>query len=246
MSSAQPIEIGAEIPDWCLHTGEEPMPETSLHAYFSHLIVSAIRWLFRDRHDVFVTTNFTWYPEPGDSRDPDVIVVFGRPDHPRSSWRDFREDGSSPQVVFEIKSKSNSLAHLSAKRRWYGRHGVEEYYEYDPENGRFNAWVRSDDGGALEPVARSAGFTSPRLGLTFVLNGLELALLGPDGRLLGDYVAAELEAQTQRERAETERERAEAERERAESAMERAETALAELEALRARARAAGLDLDTH
>ena len=99
------------------------MPETSLHAYFSNLIVSAIRWMFRDRHDVFVTSNFVWYPEPNDSKDTDVLVVIGRTDEPRSSWRDAREDGMSPQVVFEIKSKSNTLAHVTAKRRWYDRHG---------------------------------------------------------------------------------------------------------------------------
>jgi Uma2 family endonuclease len=238
MSSAQPIEAGAEIPDWCMHTGEEPMPETSLHAYFTTLIVSAVRWLFRDRHDVFVTSNFAWYPEPGDSRDPDVIVVFGRADHARSSWRDFREDGTSPQVVFEIKSRSNTFGHLAAKRSWYDRHGVEEYYEYDPENGRFNVWVRSAETQHLELVPHPAGFTSPRLGLTFVLNGIALALLGPEGRLLGDYVAAELEAETQRERAETERERAETERERADAIQ-------SELEALRVRARAAGIVLDS-
>ena len=249
MSVVHALEVQSEIPDWCLHTGEEPMPETSLHAYFTTLIVSAVRWIFRDRRDVFVTSNFAWYPEPGDSKDPDVVVVFGRSDGPRSSWRDAREDGVSPQVVFEIKSKGNTLAHISAKRRWYDRHGVEEYYDYDPERGTFATWCRSAESGQLEQIGRGAGFRSPRLGLTFVLNGLALEIVGPDGRILGDYVAAERTAEAERERAETqwaraeaereraeaEHERAEAERDRAEAERDRADSAIAELEALRAR-----------
>ena len=228
------LEAKPEIPDWCLHTGEEPMPETSLHAYFAMLIVSAIRWIFRDRHDVFVTPNFAWYPEPDDSKDPDVLVAFGRSDHPRSSWRDAREDGVSPQVVFEIKSRSNTLAHISAKRQWYDRHGVEEYYDYDPERGTFAAWRRSSASGRLEQVSSASGFKSPLLELTFVLNGPALEIVGPDGRVLGDYVAAERTAEAERERAEAERGRAEAERGRADAERGRAEAAIAELEALRA------------
>ncbi len=261
MSEMRVLEAQTEIPDWCLHTGEEPMPETSLHAYFSNLIVSAIRWMFRDRHDVFVTSNFAWYPEPNDSKDPDVLVVIGRTDEPRSSWRDAREDGMSPQVVFEIKSKGNTLAHVTAKRRWYDLHGVDEYYDYDPERGTFAAWSRSAETGRFEQMGRGAGYTSPRLGLTFVLNGAALELVGPDGRVLGDYVAAERAAESERQRADSERERAEsefgraeserqraesefgraeAESARAESERERAEAALAELEAIRAQIAARG------
>ena len=219
------------------------MPETSLHGYFSMLIVSAIRWMFRDRHDVFVTGNFAWYPEPNNSKDPDVLVAFGRSDAPRSSWRDYREDGASPQVVFEIKSKSNTLAHIDQKRQWYDNHGVEEYYDYDPERGTFAAWGRSAVTGRLEHLG-GAGFTSPRLGLTFLLNGIALELLGPDGRLLGDYVAAERSAEAERaaaglarERAEVESQRAEVESQRAES--ERARADAAELEVARLRAQLA-------
>ena len=110
---------------------------------------------------------------------------------------------------------------------------MEEYYDYDPERGTFAAWGRAADTGHLEQIGRGAGYTSPRLGLTFVLNGAALELVGPDGRVLGDYVAAERAA-------ESERERADSEREQAESEWERAEAALAELAALRAQIAAQG------
>ena len=242
MSAVHAPGADTEFPDWCLHTGKEPMPETSLHAYFSNLIVSAIRWILRDRQDVFVTTNFAWYPELRNSKDPDVLVVFGRPNYPRSSWRNFREDGVAPQIVFEIKSESNTLRHIAEKRQWYDQHGVEEYYDYDPERGTFTAWARSPQSGRLEQVAPSSGFKSPRLNLTFVLNGQALEIVGPDGRVLGDYVAAEHAAEVERANAEVARADAEAERANAEGARadaeaerRRADEAIAELAELRAR-----------
>lgn len=240
MSAMGAVENVVEFPDWCLHTGEEPMPETSLHYYFSALIVSAVRWIFRDRSDVFVAANFAWFPVANDSRDPDVLVAFGRNGSPRSSWHNDREEGVSPAVIFEMKSRSNTRAQIAAKRAWYDRHGVEEYYEYDPNQGTFRAWVRAESG-HLEAVLNSVGLTSPALGISFILNGTSLELLGPDGRVLGDYVSAEAAAETERFRAETEFDRAEAERERAESEFNRAEAerkradaALAELATLRA------------
>ena len=83
---------------------------------------------------------------PNDSRDPDVLVAFGRPNTARSSWHNDREEGVSPAVVFEMKSRSNTRAQIAAKRGWYDKNGVAEYYEYDPELGTFRAWVRSETG----------------------------------------------------------------------------------------------------
>lgn len=218
------------------------MPETSLHYYFSALIVSAIRWVFRDRNDVFLAANFAWFPVANDSRDPDVLVAFGRPNHPRSSWRNEREEGVSPSVVFEMKSKSNTRSHIAAKRAWYDQHGVSEYYEYDPTQGTFRAWLRNDSG-RLEAVLHGVGMLSPALGIRFVLNGTALELLGPDGRILGDYVSAESAAEVERVRAEAADDRAEAEKARAESEKARAEAEKARAEAEKARADEATTEL---
>ena len=138
-----------------------------------------------------------------------------------------------------MKSKSNTRTHIAAKRAWYDQHGVNEYYEYDPTQGTFRAWLRNETG-KLEAVLHGAGMVSPALGIRFILNGSALELLGPDGRILGDYVSAESAAETERiraeaadDRAESEKARAETEKARAESEKARADAAEAELAALR-------------
>ena len=62
-----------------------------------------------------------------------------------------------------------------------------------------------------------SGWTSPRLGVIFGLSGNDLALTGPDGRPLQDYVAVararqQAEAIVERERARAEQAEARAER----------------------------------
>ena len=44
----------------------------------------------------------------------------------------WEEGGIAPQVVFEIRSPGNTIAMMTRKFRFCERHGVEEYYLYDP------------------------------------------------------------------------------------------------------------------
>jgi len=52
------------------------------------------------------------------------------------------EEGIAPQVVFEIRSPGNTIALMTRKFRFYERHGVEEYYLYDPDTGELSGWQR--------------------------------------------------------------------------------------------------------
>ena len=113
------------------------MPETSLHYYFSALIVSAIRWVFRDRSDVFVAANFAWFATPTDSRDPDVLVAFGRPNTARSSWHNDREEGVSPSVIFEMKSRSNRECKLPTNERGTKKTVLSSTTSTTPSSGHF-------------------------------------------------------------------------------------------------------------
>jgi hypothetical protein len=67
------------------------------------------------------------------------------------------------------------------KRQFYTRHGVEEYYEYDPDSGTLEVWQRAGDFLHLAPFAGE--WRSPRLGVTLKVEADgALGVYGPDGR----------------------------------------------------------------
>ena len=68
------------------------------------------------------------------------------------------------------------------------KHGVDEFYLYDPESGALEGWLRGAAG--LEEIADMNGHTSPRLGIRFEPGeGPDnLKIIGPDGRRFLTYV----------------------------------------------------------
>ncbi len=195
--------------------------------------------------DTFVAADLLWYPVEGDpttSAAPDVMVAFGRPKGERRSYKQWVEENIAPQVVFEIASPSNSLKELEDhKFKFYRKHGVEEYYLFDPERQTLKGWLRDADdldaddldaddldaddldaddldADSLQPIAEMSGWISPRLNVRFEIEDGELQLYQPDGEPFAPY--AEIIQQRRQER-----ERAEGERIRADRAIERAERA---------------------
>jgi hypothetical protein len=116
---------------------------------------------------------------------------------------------------------------MADKLAFYERYGVEEYYLYDPDTGRLQGWQRQ--AGRLVEIAWMRGWVSPRLGVRFDLEGVDLCLTGPHGRRFASYLE---EAQ-----------RAEQEARRAEQEAQRAAAAEAELARLRALLKQQGIDL---
>ncbi len=167
----------------------EPMADNTLQLEWIFTLKGGLDFLFKDDPDVFVAGDLLWYPVQGDNRTsvaPDVMVVFGRPKGYRGSYQQWEEAGIAPQVVFEVLSPSNTLAEMASKRQSYSRYGVEEYYEYDPNHGTLHGWQRI--GVELIEIDRMQGWVSPRLGVTFGLEGTDLVLTGPDGRRLQSYI----------------------------------------------------------
>ena len=201
----------------------------------------------------FIAADLLWYPEvakppaPAPSQAPDVMVVLGRPPGRRYSYQQWEEDNKAPQVVFEILSPSNKTKkgrqEMEAKFAFYQRYGVEEYYLYDPDALRAQAWIRQ--GKNLMPLDRLDQWVSPRLRIRFDWQlGQALKLYTPNGSLFKTLV--DLQAEVERERLEKERERLEKERERLEKERERAEKERerAEKERLTAYLRSLGIDPD--
>ncbi len=80
-----------------------------------------------------------------------------------------------------VLSPSNTLDEMRRKRRWYERHGVEEYYFINPYKNLVHGYVRGDLG--FEPVDLMDGFVSPRLGIRF--ESRPVKLFRPDGQDFG-------------------------------------------------------------
>ncbi|HYN79814.1 MAG TPA: Uma2 family endonuclease [Lamprocystis sp. (in: g-proteobacteria)] len=215
-----------------------PMAENTDQYDWLVKIKDNLEFLFADRPEVFVAGNLLWYPRPDrhavHPMGPDVMVVFGRPKGRRGSYKQWEEDGIPPQVVFEVRSPSNSRDEMAEKLTYYDRYGVEEYYVYDPADNSLGIWRRQ--GGDLAPVSYLGGWTSPRLGVRFVTSGPVLELFGPDDRPFRSFV--ETGRLAEREQARAEQEAALARQEAARADQEAARATVAAVEAQQAQARA--------
>jgi Uma2 family endonuclease len=200
----------------------KPMADNTRQFDMIVMIQGGLAALFAGRPDVFVAGDLLWYPVEGSNTiraAPDAMVVFGRPPGYRGSYKQWEEDGLAPQVVFEVLSPGNTRPEMIRKRQFYERYGVEEYYEYDPDRGQLRGWLRRAE--RLEAIPEMAGWISPRLGIRFALDGMDLALYRPDGRRFETFVELDQCYEAERQRAEAERQRAEAERQRAEAERQR-------------------------
>lgn len=179
--------------------------------------------------DVFLPTTFVagdlfWYPVEGDPHTrvaPDVLVAPGRPKGDRGSYMQWVEGGIPPKVVFEIWPPSIRFPGQAQKLRFYERHGVEEFYSWDPDLFVFAAFIRQN--GSLELVAATGEFVSPLLGIRFVV-GDDLQVFKPDGSpflTFAELAAARVEVERQLDVATRERD----------AAVQRAASLLAQLRA---------------
>lgn len=225
----------------------KPMTDNATHYRFTaYLFFNILRLFEHRRADVYAAANLLWYAtrgRPGDRIGPDVMVAFGRPMAELISYRQWEQGGIAPQVVFEVLSPRNRLGEIEAKRRFYRRHGVEEYYEYNPRTNRLAIWLRTD-GQFRRRRQRSHGFVSPRLGVRFDLSGPELRVFveATGEPFLSHGELADLR-RAEAEAAEAARRERDAQRERAEAAERERDAAQRERDALRELARRHGLAL---
>ena len=104
-----------------------------------------------------------------------MLVAFDRPRGYRECYRQWDEGHTPPHVIFEVLDGERP----PSKFAFCERHGVEEFYVYDPECATLNGYLRGHDG-RLVPLPSTAGFTSPRLGVRFDIED-ELVVTRPDG-----------------------------------------------------------------
>lgn len=181
----------------------QPMADNTKQFRWIVTIEGGIEALFRADPQVFVAGDLLWYPVEGQRQTcqaPDVLVAFGRPKGDRGSYLQWEEGGIAPQVVFEILSPTNTATEMTRKFQFYDRHGVEEYYIYNPDTGELSGWLRR--GTSLEEIDAMEGWVSPRLGVRFALDRGELQLYRPDGERFTTYVELQEQREHEHQRAE--------------------------------------------
>jgi Uma2 family endonuclease len=227
-----------------------PMAENTLQFEWIVTIEGNLDALFRDDPNVFVAGDLLWYAVEGEPTirvAPDAMVVFGRPKGYRGSYMQWREADIPPHVVFEILSPGNRAEEMANKLEFYDRHGVEEYYLYDPDDVVLSGWRRID--GSLQPIEPMHDWISPRLGIRFDMSGEELAIYGPTNERFLSFVEIKVQQERERQRAEqAERQAQEARqqtqeaRQQTQEARQQAQEALRRAEQLAAQLRALGID----
>ncbi|OSO89269.1 hypothetical protein B7O87_13580 [Cylindrospermopsis raciborskii CENA303] len=202
----------------------KPMADNTKQFAWIVKIKENLEILFKSNPEVFVAGDLFWYPVKGSNRiklAPDTMVVFGRPKGQRGSYRQWEEDNIPPQVVFEILSPCNSKGEMTRKKLFYLKHGVEEYYVYDPDEISLEVSIREDN--SFKEVEDFATWTSPRLNIRFDMTGDELVIYYPDGSRFISPVELSNYAEQERLLKEQANQRAEQERFLKEQANQRAE-----------------------
>lgn len=210
----------------------KPMAENTKQFDYIVLIKGGLDVRFRADPQVFVAGDLFWYPVEGHPeicQAPDILVALGRPRGHRGSYKQWEEDDIAPQVVFEIRSPSETTASMRRKFGFYELYGVREYYVYDPDRGTLQGWQRQ--GQQLQEITAMDGWVSPLLGVRFTLAQGELQLYYPDGEAFPTLLE--------------QIEHVEQARQQAAQARQQAEQAQQQVAAMAARLRALGIDPDS-
>jgi Uma2 family endonuclease len=164
----------------------KPMAEDTLQYRWIVRLVTNLKQLLKDEM-AFVAGDLLWYPvpverPPAPCQAPDTMVVLGRPDGDRGSYKQWEEDNIAPQVVFEILSPSNTMSEMAEKQQFYEQYGVLEMFFYNPQSHDFWGYQRAavtDRFVLVTPL--HLPWTSPLLKIRFELSGEGLELYHPDG-----------------------------------------------------------------
>lgn len=166
----------------------KPIADNTEQLEWIMTILGNLQGAYRDEPNVLVVGDLLWYPVEGRPRistAPDVYVVFGVPKGPRRSYIQHKEGGVAPQVTFEIMSHNNTPADMQEKLEFYDRHGVEEYYLYDPATNDLSVWIREN--GGLQKQTLAQAWVSPRLRIRFEMTSPKMVIYHADNRRFATF-----------------------------------------------------------
>ncbi|MCT7991629.1 Uma2 family endonuclease [Laspinema olomoucense] len=187
----------------------KPIAENTLQYRWIVRLVTNLKQLLTEQV-AFVAGDLLWYPvrverPPAPCQAPDAMVVLGRPDGDRGSYKQWEEDNIAPQVVFEILSPSNTMIEMAAKQNFYAQYGVLEMFFYDPQSHNFWGLHRATAQDRLNFIqSQDLPWISPLLNIRFELSADGLAVYHPDGELFkepGQLFEERDKAQQERDKA---------------------------------------------
>lgn len=231
---------------------EETVAESDLHRVVVDLVAAGLSARFAEANDVAVFARLAWFPDRANTRirlDPDVMVVRGRPQGHRKSYKAWVEQGVQPAVLLEVWSEDDTDADYRRRLARAREYGVAEVVVINPfaAGGVRVEQLLPDpnDPGRFRTTASSVRADQPLLlaSLGITMFGGDELLVVEDGRRWPTTAEAARRLRSAEERADEAQARAERERERADQAQERAERDRRRAEDLEARLRAAGLEV---
>ncbi len=137
---------------------DEPQLETSLHLEQIIILLTCLKWWWRERHDFFASGNISIYYEkqqikgkPHKFRGPDFFVVLNTDPRERDSWVVWQEDNRYPNLIIEILSKATAKTDRTTKKTLYqDKFTTPEYFWFHPKTLEFEGFRLV--GGKYQPI----------------------------------------------------------------------------------------------
>lgn len=177
-----------------------PMGETDLHRKWMIRVFDLLSYRYRNQR-VYLGCNLLVYyeqDEPSRYVVPDAFLAFDCAPGDRRVFKIW-EEAKSPDVVFEITSRSTRNEDRSHKPRVYARMGVKEYFLYDPTQDYLSPPLQGfrlqEDAYTSIEADRTGAIHSEQLGVTLRLQNGRLIMCDNQ---TGEVLATESEAERTR------------------------------------------------
>lgn len=161
------------------------MAETGMHRDLMNDLIFELETHFRNQTDVYISGNLLIYyveGNPGKRVAPDVFLVRGVSKRKRRIYK-LWEEGSAPDVIFEISSRQTWRDDLQSKWKLYEQLGVKEYFIFDPEYDYLKdeplIGYRLESGQYEQLEIKEGRIHSDALGLDLIDTGETLRLFDP-------------------------------------------------------------------
>ena len=179
----------------------QPVAETFDHLYVILITIEVLRLYLQDVQACILGNQFLYYEEGNSNKRcaPDVMVIFGVEPGSRDNYKIW-EEGSIPNVVFEMTSRGTKDKDDVDKKSLYAQIGIEEYWQFDPKGEWISEQLRGFRlvDGTYVPIVNSI---STALGLRLEVIGALISFYRSDN---GDKLLIPFELQQRAQQLESE------------------------------------------